>query len=72
MGLDIRLPIGLMFSLIGALLVITGLVNGAQPMCPKPQHKPLVGRRFARVWRINAARRDAEPQDAAAGLTGQN
>ena len=31
MGLDIRLPIGLMFSLIGALLVITGLVNGAQP-----------------------------------------
>jgi len=29
MGLDIRWPIGLMFSLIGALLVITGLVNGA-------------------------------------------
>ena len=29
MGLDIRLPIGLMFSLIGALLVITGLLNGA-------------------------------------------
>ena len=29
MGLDIRWPIGFMFSLIGALLVITGLVNGA-------------------------------------------
>jgi hypothetical protein len=29
MGLDIRLPIGLMFSLIGALLIVTGLVNGA-------------------------------------------
>jgi drug/metabolite transporter (DMT)-like permease len=29
MGLDIRLPIGLMFSLIGVLLIVTGLVNGA-------------------------------------------
>ena len=29
MGLDIRWPIGLMFTLIGALLMITGLVNGA-------------------------------------------
>jgi len=29
MGLDIRWPIGLMFSLIGLLLVITGGVNGA-------------------------------------------
>lgn len=28
MGLDIRWPIGIMFSLIGALLVITGFVNG--------------------------------------------
>jgi len=28
MGLDIRWPIGLMFSLIGTLLVITGLTNG--------------------------------------------
>jgi len=28
MGLDIRWPIGLMFTLIGALLVITGLVQG--------------------------------------------
>jgi drug/metabolite transporter (DMT)-like permease len=31
MGLDIRWPIGIMFSLIGVLLVITGAVNGATP-----------------------------------------
>lgn len=29
MGLDIRWPIGIMFSLIGVLLMITGMVNGA-------------------------------------------
>lgn len=29
MGLDIRWPIGLMFSLIGALLVIEGALTGA-------------------------------------------
>ena len=29
MGLDIRWPIGLMFSLIGAMLVIYGLVTGS-------------------------------------------
>ncbi len=28
MGLDIRWPIGVMFTLIGALLMIYGLVNG--------------------------------------------
>ena len=28
MGLDIRLPIGIMFLLIGALLVIEGLMTG--------------------------------------------
>ncbi len=28
MGLDIRWPIGLMFTLIGVLLVITGAVTG--------------------------------------------
>ena len=28
MGLDIRWPIGLMFTLIGVLLAITGLVQG--------------------------------------------
>jgi protein-S-isoprenylcysteine O-methyltransferase Ste14 len=29
MGLDLRWPIGLMFSLIGAMLVIYGLVTGS-------------------------------------------
>jgi len=29
MGLDLRLPIGMMFSLIGALLAIYGLATGA-------------------------------------------
>ena len=29
MGLDIRWPIGLMFSLIGAMLVVFGLVTGS-------------------------------------------
>lgn len=29
MGLDIRWPIGLMFSLIGALLIIEGAMTGA-------------------------------------------
>jgi hypothetical protein len=29
MGLDIRWPIGAMFLLLGVLLLITGLVNGA-------------------------------------------
>lgn len=31
MGLDLRWPIGLMFSLIGALLVIYGLISGSNP-----------------------------------------
>jgi len=30
MGLDIRLPIGMMFSLIGAVMVIFGLITGSQ------------------------------------------
>ena len=29
MGLDLRLPIGLMFSLIGAMLVIYGLITNS-------------------------------------------
>jgi hypothetical protein len=29
MGLDIRWPIGLMFSLVGAMLVIYGLITGS-------------------------------------------
>jgi hypothetical protein len=31
MGLDLRWPIGLMFSLIGALLVIDGLITSSNP-----------------------------------------
>jgi uncharacterized membrane protein HdeD (DUF308 family) len=34
MGLDIRWPIGLMFSLIGVLLIITGFSGGASPRLP--------------------------------------
>jgi hypothetical protein len=29
MGLDIRLPIGMMFSLIGAVMVVYGLITGS-------------------------------------------
>ena len=32
MGLDIRWPIGLMFSIVGVLLVIYGLLTGGDPM----------------------------------------
>jgi hypothetical protein len=32
MGLDIRLPIGMMFSLLGALLAIYGLATNSDPM----------------------------------------
>jgi drug/metabolite transporter (DMT)-like permease len=34
MGLDIRWPIGLMFTLIGVLLVITGFSGGDSPRLP--------------------------------------
>jgi hypothetical protein len=32
MGLDIRLPIGMMFSLLGALLALYGLATNSDPM----------------------------------------
>ena len=32
MGLDIRWPIGLMFTLIGALLAVFGLAKGSESM----------------------------------------
>ncbi|MEJ0001453.1 MAG: hypothetical protein WDO13_21385 [Verrucomicrobiota bacterium] len=32
MGLDLRLPIGLMFSLLGALLALYGLATNASPI----------------------------------------
>ena len=34
MGIDIRLPLGLMFSLLGAVLVIAGLVMGDEIYAP--------------------------------------
>jgi protein-S-isoprenylcysteine O-methyltransferase Ste14 len=36
MGLDIRWPIGLMFTLIGAMLVIFGLATNSNPDTYKP------------------------------------
>jgi hypothetical protein len=36
MGLDIRWPIGLMFTLIGAILVVFGLVTGSDPEVYRP------------------------------------
>ena len=35
MGLDIRLPIGLMFSLIGLLMTVFGLATGGSDMYAK-------------------------------------
>ncbi len=32
MGLDIRYPIGLMFGIIGLVMVVYGLLTGADPM----------------------------------------
>ncbi len=32
MGLDIRIPIGLMFGLIGLMLLVYGLFTGSDPM----------------------------------------
>jgi hypothetical protein len=32
MGLDIRIPIGLMFTTIGVMLVVYGAVTGSDPM----------------------------------------
>jgi hypothetical protein len=32
MGLDIRLPIGMMFTLLGAILVIYGFATNSDPM----------------------------------------
>jgi hypothetical protein len=32
MGLDIRIPIGLMFGIIGAVMLVYGLFTGSDPM----------------------------------------
>ena len=44
MGLDIRWPIGLMFTLIGALLVVFGLTKADQSM--------MLGRNINLIWGI--------------------
>jgi hypothetical protein len=44
MGLDIRWPIGLMFTLIGALLVLFGLVHADQSV--------VLGRNINLIWGI--------------------
>ena len=41
MGLDIRWPIGLMFTLIGALLLLTGMTDGTPPR-PLPVNIDLI------------------------------
>ena len=76
MGLDIRWPIGLMFSLIGAMLVIFGLFSGSNPDI----YKPSLGININLYWGvlllvfggwmlIMAVRgsRDAGPADSQAG-----
>ena len=46
MGLDIRFPIGIMFTLIGLLLTITGLVTGGDPAF----YKLSLGSNINLVW----------------------
>ncbi len=48
MGLDIRWPIGLMFSLIGVMLVFFGLVTGSDP----ETYKPSLGININLYWGI--------------------
>jgi len=36
MNLDIRFPIGIMFSLLGAILVVFGLISGSDAAVYKP------------------------------------
>ena len=48
MGLDIRFPIGIMFTLIGLLLTITGLFTGGDPAF----YKLSLGININLVWGI--------------------
>ncbi len=48
MGLDIRWPIGLMFSLIGAMLVIFGLATGSNP----DTYRPSLGININLYWGV--------------------
>jgi hypothetical protein len=72
MGLDIRWPIGLMFSLVGALLVIYGLATGSDTEIYRRSLDININLRWglvvlafgaamlAMAWR--ASRQPAEPQ----------
>ena len=56
MNLDIRLPIGLLFTFLGVLLVLYGLATqftqpGIYERSLRHQRQPLVGPGAARVWR---------------------
>ena len=48
MGLDIRWPIGLMFTLIGAMLVIFGLATGSNP----DTYRPSLGININLYWGV--------------------
>ena len=48
MGLDIRFPIGIMFTLIGLLLTVTGFVTGGDPAF----YKISLGININLVWGI--------------------
>lgn len=48
MGLDIRYPIGLMFTIIGALMAVYGVVNNADPA----QYHQAPGTNVNLVWGI--------------------
>lgn len=48
MGLDIRWPIGLMFSLIGVLLTLSGLVTGSDA----EMYKKSLGININLIWGV--------------------
>ena len=72
MGLDIRWPIGLMFTLIGVLLIGYGAVNSAAFDAARHQHQSHLGHRAARLRRADAAGRRARRQNAAERLDSAN
>jgi hypothetical protein len=62
MGLDIRLPIGLMFTLLGPILVVTGMVNST-PLNIYTGASMLVFGLFMLIFGISGQRRaNAERQ----------
>ncbi len=65
MGLDIRWPIGLMFTLIGVLLLGYGTLNSSGSRLARHQHQSHLGHRAACLRRVDAARRDARKEKSA-------